>query len=83
MGQHELTVTPAQVPQNQTLTVRSATRCFPQQQYIITDEKGKLIRKGYVSDRISEFTLSMVGIAVGVYRFTMGQVQEKFSVVRQ
>ena len=82
MEQHQLTVTPVQVPQNETLTVRSASNHFPQKQYTITDEKGKVIRKGSVNDRISEFTLSMVGIAVGVYRFTMGQVQEKFVVVR-
>ncbi len=82
MEQHQLTVTPVQVPQNETLTVRSASTYFPQKQYTITDEQGKVIRKGSVNDRISEFKLSMVGIAVGVYRFTMGQVQEKFVVVR-
>ncbi len=82
MDQNQLTVTPVQVPQNETLTVRSASTSFPQPQYTITDEQGKVIRKGSVSDRISEFTLSMVGIAVGVYRFSMGHVQEKFVVVR-
>jgi hypothetical protein len=77
----ELTVTPVQVPQNATLTVRSGTANFPQPHYTITDENGRVIRKGSVNERISEFKLSMVGLTTGVYRFTMGQVQEKFVVI--
>lgn len=77
----ELTVTPAQVPQNDTLTVKSGTSNFPQTHYAITDENGRLIRKGSVNEHISEFKLSMVGLATGVYQFTMGQVKERFVII--
>ena len=81
MEKTQLILSPVQVTQNETLTVRSATNYFPQPQYTITDENGKLIRKGSVSERISEFKLSMVGIDVGVYSLSMGQVQQKFVVI--
>lgn len=76
----ELTLTPAQVAQNETLTVRSGTNNFAQRNYTISDENGRVIRKGLVNEHISEFKLCMVGLATGVYRFTMGQVQQKFVI---
>ena len=79
--QPELTVSPKQVPRNATITVRSEAPNFPQPFYTITDENGRVIRKGSVSDRISEFRLSMVGLATGAYHFTMGQVRQRFTII--
>lgn len=76
----EIIVSPVQVPQNETLTVKSGSSNFPQTHYAITDENGRLIRKGSVNEHISEFKLSMVGLATGVYQFTMGQAKERFVI---
>lgn len=77
----ELTVSPVQVPENETITVRSGTSNFPQRTYTISDENGRIVRKGSVNEHIAEFKLCMVGLAAGAYRFSMGQVQEKFVIV--
>jgi len=74
-------VSPTQVPLNATLTVMADTNQFPQLQYVLFDSNGKIIRKGSVSDRLSEFRLSMVGLPVGNYELQMGLISEKFSVV--
>jgi hypothetical protein len=76
-----LTISPMQVPQHEKLTVRSTGKNFSQRENFITDESGKLIRRGAVNEHISEFKLSMIGIAKGMYQFAMGQVVEKFIVV--
>ena len=76
-----LSISPNQVPLNESLTVRSQLETFPANAYTITDERGRIIRKGFVSDRVSEFRLSMVGLATGAYRFTMGPVNERFTIV--
>ena len=76
-----LSISPNQVPLNQSLTVRSELENFPANAYVITDERGRIIRKGFVSNRVTEFRLSMVGLATGVYRFTMGPVNERFTIV--
>lgn len=74
-------VSPTQVPLNATLTVMAADQQFPQQQYVLSDANGKVIRKGSVSDRLSEFRLSMVGLPAGNYELQMGPTSKKFSVV--
>ena len=74
-------ISPAEVLKNTSLHVKIAAEGFDEKEYRITDERGRVIRKGSINDRISEFTLSMVGIKTGVYRFIMGTVQQKFVVV--
>ncbi len=76
----ELTLSPSKVAVNETLTVRSGFANFPQRDYIISDETGRIVRKGAVNEHIAEFKLCMVGLATGVYRFSMGKVQEKFII---
>lgn len=76
----ELTLTPAKVALNETLTVRSRSANFPERDYVISDETGRIVRKGAVNEHIAEFKLCMVGLATGVYRFSMGKVQEKFII---
>lgn len=74
-------VSPTQVPLNATLTVMASAEQFPQPQYILSDANGKIIRKGLVSDRLSEFRLSMVGLPPGNYELQMGSISEKFTVI--
>ena len=74
-------VSPTQVPLNATLIVMAASQQFPQLQYVLSDATGKIIRKGSVSDRLSEFRLSMVGLPAGNYELQMGHSTEKFSVI--
>lgn len=76
-----LSISPNQVPLNASLTVRSEQENFPANAYTITDERGRIIRKGFINERVTEFRLSMVGLATGVYRFTMGPVNERFTIV--
>jgi hypothetical protein len=74
-------VSPAEVVKNTCLHVKTSSPHFSEKEYRIMDENGRVVRKGSVNERVSEFTLSMVGIRAGVYRFIMGAVQEKFVVV--
>lgn len=76
----ELTVSPAKLGLNETITVRSGTANFPQRHYTLSDESGRIVRKGSVNDHIAEFKLCMVGLATGVYNFSMGKVQEKIVI---
>jgi hypothetical protein len=80
-NQPQLIVTPAKVYRNETLTISWGTPNFDQRQYSISDEGGRVIRQGSVGEHISQFTLCMVGLATGVYYFTMGQEQVKFTIV--
>ena len=74
-------VTPNKLPMNTSLTVRTYDDAFPDNAYMITDELGRIIRKGAIAKGLSEFSLSMVGLATGVYRFTMGHVHERFIIM--
>ena len=74
-------VSPAEVMKNTSLHIKTASTHFPEKDYCITDERGRVVRKGSVNERVTEFTLSMVGIKTGVYRFIMGTIQQKFVVV--
>ena len=65
----------------ETHTVKADAQQFPQLQYVLFDSNGKIIRKGSVSNRLSEFRLSMVGLPAGNYELQMGSTSEKFSVV--
>ncbi len=76
-----LNIYPSEVPVNTNITVRTESGYFPEQAYIITDEKGRIIRKGLVSERLNEIRLSLVGLAAGVYYFTMGTANKQFTIV--
>jgi len=76
-----LTIYPVKVPMNASLTVKTYDEKFPDDAYLIINNEGKIIRKGAISRNILEFKLSMVGLATGVYSFTMGHVQEQFTIL--
>jgi hypothetical protein len=63
------------------MTVRSESGTFSDHAYQITDENGRIIRKGSIGDRINEFRLSVVGLATGAYYFSMGREAKKFTIV--
>jgi hypothetical protein len=77
----QVILSPYQVELNEILTVRSAGNKFNEINYIITDETGRLIRKGAIANGSSEFKLCIVGFKTGVYRLAIGQVIEKFTVI--
>ena len=79
-NKQQVILSPNYVELNTILTVRSASDPFNDNDYIITDETGRLIRKGAIAKGISEFKLCIVGFKTGVYRLTIGQVIEKFTV---
>ncbi len=61
----QVILSPYHVEINSILTVRSALEPFDQVQYIITDESGRLIRKGAISKGTIEFKLCIVGFKTG------------------
>jgi hypothetical protein len=77
----QVILSPYQVELNSILTVRSANDPFNEMDYIITDESGRLIRKGAIAKGIIEFKLCIVGFKTGVYRLTIGHAIEKFTVM--
>ena len=77
----QVILSPNQVELNAILTVRSANNPFNEIDYIITDETGRLIRKGAIAKGLSEFKLCIVGFKTGDYRLTIGQAMEKFTVM--
>ena len=80
MSKRPLVISPIQLQQNDVLTVYSPDGNFRDHDYMITNEEGRVIRKGSVSANLSEFKLRIVGLKAGVYRLIMGQYQEKFIV---
>ncbi|RYF87887.1 MAG: hypothetical protein EOO03_09650 [Chitinophagaceae bacterium] len=76
----EIFLSSTKLGSNETLTVRAASNSFEQRQYAIANEAGHIVRKGVVGEHIAEFTLCMVGLGCGVYRFCMGKVQERFII---
>ena len=81
MKNQYLIVSPLQVPINATVTIRSSENSFPDNGYMIMDEKGRTIRKGSISKGNNEFCLSVVGMSTGVYNLIVGQEQEQFTVL--
>ena len=81
-SKQEVFLSPNHVEPNAILTVRSANDHFNEMDYVITDETGRLIRKGAIAKGIREFKLCIVGFKTGVYRMTLGgHVIEKFTVI--
>jgi hypothetical protein len=77
----QVIVSPRQVELNEILTIRSANDPFDANGYVITDETGRLMRKGSIVQGISEFKLCIVGFKTGVYRLAIGHNIEKFTVM--
>ncbi len=75
------TISPSQVHANTTLSIHSNSEVFPHTDYSITDEMGRIIRKGSIATGLNAFYLSMVGMATGAYRLSLGQVQERFTII--
>ena len=75
-----IVVSPTRVPVNATITIR-ANETFPDNTYQITDESGKMLRRGSISKNICEFYLSVAGMSTGNYRLVMGSLQERFKVI--
>ncbi len=82
MSHHpSLILSPMQVQENDILKVQTQEGKFQNNDYMITNDEGRVIRKGVIASNLSEFSLRIVGFRTGVYRFVMGQQQEKFVVL--
>ncbi len=79
-SKRHLILSPMKVQENEILTVHSDTGSFQEKDYMITNEAGRIIRKGVIASNLTEFKLRIVGLQRGVYRLVMGQHQEKFIV---
>jgi len=80
-NQLQVILSPRQLELNEILTVRSASESFPEINYMIKDESGRLIRKGAISSGTYEFKLCIMGIKSGVYSMNIGQTMEHFTVI--
>ena len=80
-SQQRVIISPRQLELYEILTVRSAAETFVEINYTITDETGKLMRKGAISNGSNEFKLCIVGFKSGVYQLSIGQMIEQFTVI--
>ena len=77
----QLILSPRQLETFDTLVVRSATSTFNEYHYIITDDGGKIMRKGTIHKAINEFKLCIVGFKSGQYHIHIGEAAERFTVL--
>lgn len=77
----EVILQPRHVELNSILTVKSSTTSFNAFDYVITDNTGRLIRKGAIANGSNEFRLCIVGFKTGTYNLAIGQVTENFTVL--
>lgn len=70
---------PSRLETGQTLTV-SAEEHFHQLRYEIFDFSGKLIRRGNLSNKQSEFKICLVGISPGTYSLKIGEDIQYFTI---
>jgi hypothetical protein len=82
MPKHQnLILKPTMVHQDSLLTIQNAEGAFENNNYIIKNENGSVIRKGNISNSFFGFQLRVVGFKIGYYQFIMGDQQENFQVV--
>jgi hypothetical protein len=82
MPKHQnLILHPTMVQQDSLLTIQNIEGAFQNNNYIIKNETGSIIRKGNISNSFFGFQLRVVGFKTGLYQFIMGDQQENFQVV--
>ena len=79
--ENRLFLSPSQLEIFDTLVIRSAAPTFNEIRYIITDDNGKIMRKGTIQKAINEFKLCIVGFKSGNYKISIGQAAESFTVI--
>lgn len=72
---------PILVHQDSLLTIQNTDGAFQNNNYIIKNENGSVVRKGNISNSFFGFQLRVVGFKTGFYQFIMGDQQENFQVV--
>lgn len=79
----QVIISPRQIELNEVITIRSANEneFFHDMDYRIFDESGRIVRKGAITRGINEFKLCIVGFKTGVYKLSMGQALEHFTVL--
>lgn len=74
-------VNPNPVPANGCFTLIFPPLQFPADMYQITDEEGRLIRRGRITERDRELALSSGGMQDGVYWIIVGENRERFTIL--
>lgn len=73
-------LSPREVENKGVLTVCAASAAFASIVYQITDESGRIMRKGAISHGSNEFKLCIVGFKTGVYHLNIGNEKAQFIV---
>jgi len=76
-----LILNPTLVHQDSLLTIQNTEGSFQNNNYMIKNESGAVIRKGNISNTFFGFQLRIVGLKAGCYHFIMGDQKESFQVI--
>ncbi len=74
-------VSPNPAPLNASITVFFSANPVVAESYQITNDSGQLIRRGRITDRDRELSLSTGGMRDGVYWLIVGENRERFTIL--
>lgn len=81
LNNRHLILYPFVLQQTDVLTISSVSGFFSDSEYVITNDEGRIFRKGKIINKIIELKLRLVGLKTGFYIFKMGEFQERFEVI--
>ncbi len=73
-------LSPRQIDNNGILTISSDPQAFSSLVYRITDESGRVIRQGTITNGLHELKLFIVGFRAGIYHVHIGHESLRFTV---
>jgi hypothetical protein len=76
-----LILNPMMVHQDSLLTIQNTEGHFENNDYIIKNEFGIVIRKGNLSNSFFGFQIRIIGMKSGFYHFIMGNQSKQFQVI--
>ena len=77
----QLILRPLILQQNDVLSINCESGFFLESEYLITNQEGRVMRKGIITSKIIELKLRLVGMNSGSYTFKMGEYQERFEII--
>lgn len=76
-----LILNPMMVHQDSLLTIQNTEGHFDDNEYVIKNEIGTVIRKGYLSNSFFGFQIRIIGMKSGFYHFIIGNQSKQFQVI--
>lgn len=76
-----LILNPMMVHQDSLLTIQNTEGHFDDNEYVIKNEFGTVIRKGYLSNSFFGFQIRIIGMKSGFYHFIIGNQSKQFQVI--